>query len=95
MLARGETEIASWTLQDTDAADLETVDALARLQLEARRMGCTVSVHGVSRILGAMIRLAGLVDLLVGDSVVEVGGEPEDLEQSGVEEVVVPDDPAV
>lgn len=95
MLARGDTEIASWRLPDTDEADLATVDALARLQLEARRMGCTISVHGVSRILGGLIRLAGLVDVLVGDSVVEVGGESEDLEQAGVEEVVVADDPAV
>jgi hypothetical protein len=63
------------------------VDDLARLQLRARRAGVSVTV---------MDPPCGLVELLelVGLSV-EVLGQPEGGEQTGVEEVVMADDPAL
>ena len=92
VLARDDVEIASWALPCTEQADLALVDALARLQLEARRSGCTISVRGAYGILAGLMRLAGLLDTLAPS--VEVGGKTEDLEEPGVEEVVVSDDPA-
>ena len=65
--------------------DLALVDALARLQLAARRRGVAV------RIVNPPAELVELLDL-VGLRV-EVLGETEDREQPGIEEVVVPDDP--
>ena len=95
MLARGDTELASWPLPMSDPPSLATVDALARLQLAARRMGCSIELRGECGSLAGLIDLVGLREALLAGLVVEVGGQPEDLEQPGVEEVVVPDDPAV
>jgi hypothetical protein len=72
-------EVASWPLVCGGRLDLSVVDQLARLQLEARRQGCS-------------IWLRRACPELVGRGL-QVGGEPEELEQAGVEEVVVPDDP--
>ena len=44
--------------------DAVTVDALARLQLAARRHGCTVRLHGGSADLCALIELMGLSDVI-------------------------------
>jgi ABC-type transporter Mla MlaB component len=49
------------------AADVVTVDALARLQLGARRHGCQVRLRGASEELHALIALMGLRDVLPGD----------------------------
>ncbi len=87
VLLRGRTEVARWALTVTGATDLAAVDLLARLQLAARRRGCSIRVRNASAELFALLDLAGLSRCL------EVGGEPEDGEQPGVEEVVVPDDP--
>ena len=93
MLVRGGAELASWPLPVPDVPTLALVDALARLQLTARRLGCSVGLRGDCGRLAGLIRLAGLGEVLMEGSVVEAGGEPEDLEEPGVEEVVVPDDP--
>jgi hypothetical protein len=89
VLTRGEVEIARWPLTFTGAPDVSVVDELARLQLAARRMGCTVRVcdagEDLCRLL-AFLGLAGAVGL-------QVAGEPEEAEEGGVEEVVVTDDP--
>ena len=95
VLVRGDAELASWPLPVPDAPTLAMVDALARLQLTARRLGCSIGLRGDCGPLAGLIQLAGLGDVLLERSVVEVGGEPEDFEEPGVEEVVVPDDPAV
>lgn len=47
--------------------DAVTVDALARLQLGARRNGCTVRLHGVSDELRRLVAFMGLDDVLVED----------------------------
>jgi ABC-type transporter Mla MlaB component len=45
-------------------ADAVTVDALARLQLGARRHGCVVRLRGASEELRALVELMGLTDVL-------------------------------
>lgn len=47
------------------AADAVTVDALARLQLAARRRGCRVRLRGVTDELRALVAFMGLRDVLV------------------------------
>jgi ABC-type transporter Mla MlaB component len=46
-------------------ADAVTVDALARLQLAARRAGCTIRLRGASPELRALVAFLGLDDVLV------------------------------
>jgi anti-anti-sigma regulatory factor len=65
-------------------ADLATVDALARLVLDARRAGFDLRLSGVAGGLAELFALAGLERLLVGG---EAGRQPEQREQPlGVEE---------
>jgi ABC-type transporter Mla MlaB component len=45
-------------------ADAVTVEALARLQLAARRRGCRVSLRGASIDLLGLLSLAGLTDIV-------------------------------
>jgi anti-anti-sigma regulatory factor len=82
--------------------DAVTVEALARLRLTARRLGCDLRVRGVDPRLHTLIAFVGLADALalgdlpVGSSPVEAGGEAEEREQvRGVEEVRDPGDPPV
>jgi hypothetical protein len=64
-------------------ASLATVEALARLQLAARRKGLDLRLHVVSRELRDLIELAGLMQALG----VEPRRQPEEREQRvGVEE---------
>jgi ABC-type transporter Mla MlaB component len=70
-------------------ADMATVDALARLALRARRMGCAVNLRDPSTELLELLGLAGLGEVLpcMPASGVEVIGQPEEREESlGVEE---------
>jgi hypothetical protein len=88
VLLRDGAEVACWPLLcEPGRVDLRAVDALARLQLEARRQGCTVWLR---RACPDLVQLLGLVGLA---GVLQVSGQAESLEQGGVEEVVVPDDP--
>ncbi len=48
----------------TVGADAVTVDALARLQLAARRAGCQVRLRGASPELTSLVALMGLSDVL-------------------------------
>ncbi|MEY2568833.1 MAG: hypothetical protein QOE35_3362 [Actinomycetota bacterium] len=96
VLARDGGEVASWPLPGGGCADLAVVDHLARLQLAARRLGCSIHVRDAGARLVGLLELAGLSEVVpVASRSVEVQGEPEELEQVGVEEVVVADDPAV
>ena len=61
VLTRGHTEIARWSLGGT-RCDLAEVDRLARLQLLARRLGCSIAVHGAGSGLAALLDLVGLAD---------------------------------
>ena len=80
-------EVASWPLRCSGQLDLSVVDDLARLQLEARRQGCSIWLRQACPDLVALRQLVGL------GAVLQVGGPAERLEQAGVEEVVMPDDP--
>ena len=72
------------------APDALTIDALARLQLAARRIGREVALHGASLELVELLELFGLTGVLR----VEVGGQPEEREQRvGVEEERELEDP--
>ena len=81
--------------------DAITVDALARLQLTARRVGCTVELLSACEELEDLLALTGLLEVLTGGggvvaSAVEAWGEPELREQAlRVEEEADPDDPTV
>ena len=90
---RGETEVTSWPVPACGAPSLEVVDGLARLQLAARRFGCSILLRDVSAELCELLHLAGLAGVLGAPAGLEAGREPEGDEQVGVEEVVVPDDP--
>jgi ABC-type transporter Mla MlaB component len=63
--------------------DLGAVDALARLQLLAKRQGLEIRLHAVSRELHELLGLCGLGALLC----VEVVGQAEEREErAGLEE---------
>jgi len=83
------TELTSWPLAGSARPDLSIVDELARLQLAARRAGCTVALRDPCTALVRLLDLVGLRKTLC----VEVRGQAEELEQGRVEEVVVADDP--
>lgn len=74
---------------DARRPDLSLVDALARLQLTARRRGRPMRLRDVSEELRALLELVGLADVLA----LEARREAELGEQVGVEEVVQSDDP--
>ena len=76
-------------LEGSAAPDLGMIDALARLQLAARRTGWTIRLRVACPEVCELIELAGLADVLA----LEALGQPEDGEQLGVEEVVEPGDP--
>lgn len=96
-------------LEDSDAAvvlcdagavadpDMVTVEALARLQLTARRHGRRLRLHRANRRLRELLALAGLQDVLPlrGALRLDMWRQPEQREQPlGVKERVEPDDPA-
>jgi hypothetical protein len=71
--------------------DVHTIDALARLELAARRLGLEVLLRHASSDLQALIAFAGLREVLR----VEPGGQAEQRKQGvGVEEERELDDPA-
>jgi anti-anti-sigma regulatory factor len=64
-------------------ADVSTIDALARLQLNAQRIGQSILLRGVPVELRRLIDLAGLGEVLR----VEPGGQAEEREHAlGVQE---------
>jgi anti-anti-sigma regulatory factor len=67
--------------------DLGIVDALARLKLVARRLGCSI------RVCDPSVEFADLLDLVGLNLDLEVVGEGEGCKQVGVEEAVEPGDP--
>jgi ABC-type transporter Mla MlaB component len=70
-------------------ADGVTVDALARLQLTARRADRAIVLRRPSRDLVELVYLCGLAAILPLASGVEARGQPEEREEAiGVEEAV-------
>jgi hypothetical protein len=64
-------EVGRWALVELRCPDLSAVDDLARLQLAARRLGCTLRVED------ACAELRGLLDLVGLDSVVPCEPPPQ------------------
>jgi hypothetical protein len=105
VLLRDGDEIACFPLVCEDGrVDLGAVNALARLQLQARREGCTVWLRHACPDLIALVAFVGLADVLQvmrpareagpeASAPLQAGRQAEGLEQGGVEEVVMPDDP--
>jgi len=95
VLALGDLELASWPLTVRGPVDLSVVDELARLQLAARRMGCSIRLRDAGTELSGLLAFVGLTGVVTGlpGLSLQVGGEAEGGEQGGVEEVVVTDDP--
>jgi hypothetical protein len=77
--------------------DLGLVEALARLQLAARRRGRSIRLREPCPELCQLLELAGLTDVIRGATAsgVEVVRQSEGGEQLGVEEVVQRRDPPV
>ncbi|MGH2429177.1 MAG: STAS domain-containing protein [Candidatus Limnocylindria bacterium] len=81
---------------DVAEPDLDTVDALARLQLTAQRLGCKVWLHDASSELRELLALVGLRDVVPcsAELRVEAKGQVEEREEPcGVEEEADPADP--
>jgi hypothetical protein len=80
------------------AADCRSVDALARLQLIARRLGRRIRLHRVSHELEALLSFAGLAEVVGGVGIAGLcvrgrGRQAEEREEArGVEERVDRDD---
>jgi hypothetical protein len=89
-------DVAIWAIRNWDQGDLAIVNTLARLQLLAHRIGCAIEVRDPCPELTGVLDLAGLAEVLGTPRVlrVEMVGETEGGEEIGVEEVVMPDDPA-
>ena len=76
--------------------DAGTVDALARLQLAARRCGCDVKLRNANLELRRLIAWAGLDEVLLTGSGLQGCRQTEQGEQPGrVEELGEPADPSV
>ena len=63
LLAGGPVELALCDVRGVEP-DAVTVDALARLQLAARRRGCRVRLRGASGELRELVAFMGLTDVL-------------------------------
>ncbi len=59
----GEVEVVVGPIVDV-RPDLALVDALARLQLVARRLGCSIALRDPSTELCQLLELVGLTDLI-------------------------------
>jgi hypothetical protein len=86
-VATGDASRAIEVTVETTSPDLGLVDALARLQLMARRYGCSIRVRPCDE-LRELLLLVGLAEVLS----VEPRREAEEGIQLGVEEVVQPGD---
>ena len=94
VLVCGDVEVASWPLAGLDRPDLAAVNELARLQLAARRVGCSIQLHAACTELCELLDLVGLGELGTDARLCrQPSGQAEGSEQIGVEEVVMPDDP--
>jgi ABC-type transporter Mla MlaB component len=94
--ASGDAEPVTCDVGAVPAADIATVDALARLQLAARRLGASIRLRHAGSDLQALLALTGLADAVGLPPALPLGGgrQPEEREQPfGIEEEVEPGDP--
>lgn len=98
----GDATLTTWRLTGVTQCDVGLIDALARLQLVARRRGWTIRLTHVDPELVALLDLTGLAGVLGAErarslSALVLEGEREAAggEALGAEEVVPGGDPAV
>jgi hypothetical protein len=79
VLARDHEELTAWPLWWLGRPTLETVDELARLQLVARSLGCSIRLRNVGADLWELLDFVGLREALCADCGLppEVGGQAE------------------
>ena len=97
-LERSDAEVLVCDVAGLTHPDAGTIEALARLQLTARRLGRQVRLRDPSRELRELLDLFGLTDVLPRDRALrrEPRRQPEQREQPlGVEERVEMGDPPV
>jgi ABC-type transporter Mla MlaB component len=63
----GDVVVTSWTLPGGRRADLGLIDELARLQLTARRLGCSIRLEQVDPQLRDLLVLSGLAEIVGAD----------------------------
>jgi ABC-type transporter Mla MlaB component len=96
LLEGTDAELVLCDVEALSDPDLGTVDALARLQLTARRLGRRIRLRGACGELQDLLALSGLGDVVpvAAGLPVEPRGQPEQGEPSGgVEEERDPRDP--
>jgi hypothetical protein len=94
----GGAEVASWPFEAGWRPDLTAIDELCRLELAARRLGWSVRVRHAPNELRQLLELVGLAEVIglcPDELVVEVGGEPEESEEVGIEKRMEPGDPSI
>lgn len=64
LMSRCDREVVICDVSGLADPDFTTVDALARLQVTAKRLGHSLRLRGASPELGALIELAGLGEVL-------------------------------
>jgi hypothetical protein len=96
VLVRGGAEVASWPLPEGPSPDLSVIDRLARLQLAARRLGCSIRLRDAPGRLRELIDLAGLSGIVTGadDLATGVTAEPAGRPAGGQEAQAPHDDQA-
>jgi hypothetical protein len=86
VLVRGDVEVASWPLPPGGSPDLSVIDRLARLQVAARRAGCSVRLRDAPSQLRELIDLAGLSGIIAdaaGPATTEPAGPADELDDDG------------
>jgi hypothetical protein len=66
VLVRDGRDVATWPLTLAGGLELGVVDQLARLQLAARRCGCSIRLQDASDELLGLLHLCGLAAILGG-----------------------------
>jgi hypothetical protein len=61
----GGVEVALWRADDLERPTLAVVQALARLQLDAKRLGCEIRVRDACTELRGLLDLCGLADTVL------------------------------
>ncbi len=64
VLVRAGADVATWTFHAGARCDLAVVEALARLQLAARRFGGAIELRDVPAPLEELLDLVGLAELI-------------------------------
>ena len=85
LVERSQAPIIECDVAGVIEADCATVDAVARLQLDARRRGREIVLRNASPELQELLELSGLTDVIrcADGSGVEVVRQPEEREEAG------------